>query len=56
MLILTRTVGQTVIIGEHIRVTVTRVDRGHVRLGIRAPQDVQIVREELKRPSAKVRR
>jgi hypothetical protein len=39
-----------VVIGGDIRVTVTRVDRGVVRLAIHAPLDVNIVRQELLPP------
>jgi carbon storage regulator len=47
MLVLSRKVGEQVVIGENIRVTVVAV-RGHqVRLGFVAPDDVAIRREEI---------
>ena len=47
MLILTRRVGETLIIDDKIKVTVLGV-RGHqVRLGIDAPRDVDVHREEI---------
>lgn len=47
MLILTRRVGETLIIDDKIKVTVLGV-RGHqVRLGIDAPKDVAVHREEI---------
>ena len=49
MLILTRRPGETILIGDNIQVTVVDVDRNQVRIGIDAPQEVKIVREELLR-------
>lgn len=47
MLILTRRPGEKIIIGENIEVTVIAVTGNQVKLGIDAPEDVVIVREEL---------
>lgn len=47
MLVLSRKLGETVVIGEHIRVTVVAVQGNQVRLGFSAPDDVRIFREEL---------
>jgi carbon storage regulator len=47
MLVLTRKVGQRILIGENVAVTVVRVSQGTVRLGIEAPPETPIVREEL---------
>jgi carbon storage regulator len=47
MLVLTRKVGQRVLIGENVAITVVRVSQGTVRLGIEAPPETPIVREEL---------
>ena len=47
MLILTRRVGETLMIGDDITVTVLGVKGNQVRLGMRAPQDVSIQREEV---------
>lgn len=47
MLVLSRTLGQKIYIGEKIVITVTSIDRGKIRLGIEAPSNVPIVREEL---------
>lgn len=47
MLVLTRKVGEKIWIGNDICVTVVQVERGKVRLGIEAPRDVNIRREEL---------
>lgn len=48
MLVLSRKVGERILIGENIAVTVVRVSGGGVRLGIEAPPETPIVREELK--------
>ncbi|MDX1796357.1 MAG: carbon storage regulator CsrA [Hydrogenovibrio sp.] len=47
MLVLTRRVGETLIIGDNIKLTIVGVKSGQVRVGIDAPKDVQIQREEL---------
>ncbi len=48
MLVLSRKVGQRILIGDQISVTVVRIGQGGVRLGIEAPDDFEVVREELK--------
>ncbi|MBN2024023.1 MAG: carbon storage regulator [Pirellulales bacterium] len=52
MLVLSRKVGQRILIGDKIAVTVVRVAQGAVRIGVEAPDDLPIVREELQRESA----
>lgn len=47
MLILTRRVGETVVIGEDIVVTVLGVKGNQVRLGVKAPRSVAVHREEI---------
>jgi carbon storage regulator len=47
MLVLTRKVGERFRIGEDIYVTVVRIADGGVRIGIEAPPDVTILRDEL---------
>ena len=47
MLILTRRVGETIIIDDHIEVTVLSVKGNQVRLGIQAPDDIAVHREEI---------
>ena len=49
MLVLTRKITETIIIGENIRVTIVAIHGRQVRLAIEAPQEVTIVREELDR-------
>ena len=47
MLILTRRVGEIVMIGDSITVTVLRVKGNQVRLGVNAPKSVSVQREEI---------
>ena len=47
MLILTRRVGETVMIGEEVTVTVLGVKGNQVRMGINAPRTVAVHREEI---------
>lgn len=47
MLILTRRVGETVVIGNDITVTVLGVKGNQVRLGVNAPREVAVHREEI---------
>jgi carbon storage regulator len=47
MLILTRRVGETLIIADEIEVTVLSVKGNQVRIGVKAPEDVQVHREEI---------
>jgi carbon storage regulator len=47
MLVLSRKVGSSIRIGKDITLTVVKIDRNQVRLGIEAPLNVPILREEL---------
>ncbi len=47
MLVLSRKLLEGIVIGDDIRVTIVKVDRNHVRLGIEAPREMMVVREEL---------
>jgi carbon storage regulator len=47
MLILTRRVGETVMIGNDVTVTVLGVKGNQVRVGVNAPKDVAVHREEI---------
>jgi len=47
VLILTRRVGESITIGQDIKIKVISVEQGQVRLGFDAPMDVPIFRDEL---------
>lgn len=47
MLVLTRKVGERIQIGDKIIVTVVKIGHGGVRIGIEAPAELAVVREEL---------
>ncbi len=47
MLILTRRVGETLVVGDEITVTVLGVKGNQVRLGVNAPKEVAVHREEI---------
>jgi len=48
MLVLSRKVGEKIQIGDDIQITVVRVSQNTVRIGVEAPRNYQIVREEIK--------
>ncbi len=47
MLVLSRKLGEKIVIGDSIVLTVVKIDRNQIRLGIEAPVDVAIFREEI---------
>ena len=49
MLILTRRASETICIGNDVFVTVLSCEKGNVRIGIEAPKDVEVDREEIRR-------
>ena len=50
MLVLTRKRLESIAIGDDIRITVVKLERNQVRLGIEAPDDFMVLREELLYP------
>lgn len=47
MLVLSRKLGQRFQVGERVTVTIVKIDRNSVRIGIEAPGDVTVYREEI---------
>lgn len=50
MLVLSRKLGEKLIIDGNIVVTVVKIDRNQIRIGIEAPSSVSVVREEIAGP------
>jgi carbon storage regulator len=50
MLVLTRRVGEEIVIGEVIRVKIVSQDGNKFRIGVEAPRDINVVRAELVDP------
>ena len=55
MLVLSRKLGEKIYINENICITIVDIDRGKIRLGIEAPRDVPIFRQELLNEGSKPR-
>ena len=47
MLVLSRKLGQSFHLGPEVRVTIVKIDRNSVRIGIEAPDEVSVQREEI---------
>jgi carbon storage regulator CsrA len=47
MLVLSRKIGQEIVVGDNVRITVTKVSGNRVTLGVDAPDHVRILRGEL---------
>ncbi len=47
MLVLSRKLGQSFQIGPEVRITIVKIDRNSVRIGIHAPDEVSVQREEI---------
>jgi carbon storage regulator len=47
MLVLSRKPGEKILIGDKISITVVRIAPGIVRIGVEAPEDLPVLREEL---------
>ncbi len=47
MLVLSRKLGEKIVIGDNVVVTVVKIDRNQIRIGIEAPPEVSVYREEI---------
>ena len=47
MLVLSRKLNETIVIGDNIRVTLLGIDGDKIKLGVEAPKDIKVFREEL---------
>ena len=47
MLVLTRRLGESITIGDNVKIIVVEIDRNQVKVGIEAPREIEIYREEL---------
>lgn len=47
MLVLNRKIGEAIIIGEDIEITILEVEENRVKIGIDAPRDINILRKEI---------
>jgi len=46
-LVLSRKLGEKIVIGDNIVVTIVKIDRNQIRIGIEAPNEVPVYREEI---------
>ncbi len=47
MLVLSRRPNESILLGDDVEITVVKIDGNHVRIGIRAPKNVVVLRSEL---------
>jgi carbon storage regulator len=47
MLVLSRKLGEKIVIGDDVVITIVKIDRNQIRLGIEAPPEVLVYREEI---------
>jgi len=53
MLVLARKAGESILVGDSIRIVVVRISAGTVRIGIEAPREIDITRPDAKMPARK---
>ena len=47
MLILTRKLGESIIIGENVQLSVVEINKSNIKIGINAPKDITVYRDEV---------
>ena len=47
MLVLSRKLGEKIVVGDNIVITVVKIDRNQIRIGIEAPTEISVYREEI---------
>lgn len=47
MLVITRKKGESLMIGDNIEITISKIDDGSVKIGVNAPKEITILRKEL---------
>lgn len=47
MLVMTRKVGESILIGDNIEITITAIDGSNVKVAVNAPREITILRKEL---------
>ena len=52
MIVLSRKPGEAICIADDIRIVVLKTSAGRITLGIEAPQDVRVLREEIREPKS----
>jgi carbon storage regulator len=50
MLVLTRKDGETLLIGDDVKITIVKSKSGSVKIGVEAPREVKVLRAELQTP------
>ena len=53
LMVLSRKVSQSILVGDNIRITVTRITGGQVGIGIAAPRELEIDRAEVRQAKTK---
>ncbi len=47
MLILTRRIGESLLVGDDVKITILEIQGNQIRLGIKAPREIEVHREEI---------